>query len=801
MRSAIKSARTLALVGAWAWAAACVCAADKRDDAKARAILEATGVKGGLVVHIGCGDGRLTAALRANDRYIVHGLDTDAANVERARDYVWSRGLWGQVTVERWDGKRLPYTDNLVNLVVWQKPGDLSMNEVRRVLAPNGVAYIKVGRKWTKSVKPRPKDIDEWTHYLHDATNNAVAHDSVVGPPRHVQWVGSPKWARHHDHMASMSALVSAGGRVFYIFDEGPTASIELPSKWSLIARDAFSGVILWKRPIKRLHTQLWPLKSGPAQLTRRLVAVGDTVYVTLGLGAPLTALDAATGRTIRTYEGTKSTEEVIASDGVLFVVVNPGGKQDTWAKPSYESVQEIRARARDWSWQPSGRRVMAIQADTGETLWQKESPVVPLTLAADRQRVYFHDGERIVCLDRRTGDQLWASAPLPRWETIRSYYAPTLVVYRDVVLFAGGDTMVPHRGSTDTMTALSARTGEVLWTSEHPPSGYQSPEDILVAGGLVWCAATTSGGYSGIFTGRDPMTGEVRSQFPPDVETYWFHHRCYRAKATDRYLLTSRTGIEFIDFRAKHWMPHHWVRGGCLYGIMPCNGLIYAPPHSCACYMEAKQFGFNALAPEPESRAAPPKVSDEGRLQRGPAYDEPISGASAAPDDWPTYRHDSTRSGFTPSSVPAELERAWQADFGARLSPLVVAGGKVFVASVDHHTVHALDAASGRPLWHYTASGRVDSPPTIYQESPVRVSRRLGLLSASRRRRTDMALPRRPRGTETDGLRAVGVRLAGPRQHSRARRRRLLRRRQVNVPGRRPALASAEREDRPQAL
>jgi len=49
-------------------------------------ILETTGIKGGLVIHLGCSDGRLTAALRANDSYLVHGLDTDVANVARARD-------------------------------------------------------------------------------------------------------------------------------------------------------------------------------------------------------------------------------------------------------------------------------------------------------------------------------------------------------------------------------------------------------------------------------------------------------------------------------------------------------------------------------------------------------------------------------------------------------------------------------------------------------------------------------------------------------------------------------------------
>ena len=37
-------------------------------------------------------------------------------------------------------------------------------------------------------------------------------------------------------------------------------------------------------------------------------------------------------------------------------------------------------------------------------------------------------------------------------------------------------------------------------------------------------------------------------SRFPPNVDTYWFHHRCYIAKATDNFLMPSRTGIEFID-------------------------------------------------------------------------------------------------------------------------------------------------------------------------------------------------------------------------------------------------------------
>ena len=112
------------------------------------------------------------------------------------------------------------------------------------------------------------------------------------------------------------------------------------------------------------------------------------------------------------------------------------------------------------------------------------------------------------------------------------------------------------------------------------------------------------SGSGRGRDKGRDILTGEVKVEFPPDVDTYWFHHRCSIAKGTDRFLIPSRTGIEFVDTEKRTWDTNHWVRGGCLHGALPCNGLLYAPPHDCACYPETKLSGFNALAPQ---RAAPP--------------------------------------------------------------------------------------------------------------------------------------------------------------------------------------------------
>ncbi len=682
------------------------------EQAAARRILEATGIQGGVIVHLGCGDGKLTVALQATPSSLVHGLDADARNVEAARRHIRSLGLYGKVSVEPWIGTRLPYIDNLVNLIVAEAPGTVSRDEMMRVLAPGGVAYLKAASQWTKLVKPRPPQIDDWTHYLYDSGNGAVSHDTEVGPPRHLQWVCEPTWSRHHDHMASLSAMVSARGRIFYIMDEGPREAILLPSQWVLIARDAFNGTVLWKRSIPEWNTQLWPLKSGPNQLPRRLVAVGDRVYVTLGIDAPLAVLDAATGKTLRTYSGTDHTDEIIASEGTLFLLVGVAPNRWKTYRPKFTYVWDNTTRANnEWAWDRAERSVVAIEADSGAVLWKQKRRVAPLTLAADRQRVLFYDGEKVVALDRKSGAQLWTSQPVLRKAAFPTGYGPTLVVHQDVVLLS-----VENRS----MTALAAADGKTLWTAPHHPGGHASPDDMLVIDGLVWSGAIAAGQNSGVFTGRDLRTGEVKSEFPPDVNPDWFHHRCYRSRATDKYFIASRTGIEFIDLKAKHWDYNHWVRGGCLYGFMPANGLLYAPPHSCGCFMESKLFGFNALAAESPSRQLPARIPDGQRHQRGPAFASPPLHPSSfilhPSDEWPTYRHDAARSGSVITSVPADLKRVWQTDLGGRLSSVVVSGGKLFVAAVDAHTVHALDADTGKPVWSYTAGGRIDSPPTIYR-------------------------------------------------------------------------------------
>ena len=60
---------------------------------EARQIATLAGFHGGLVVQVGCGDGKLTAALRLADNCVVQGLEADAVRVESARATIRAAGL------------------------------------------------------------------------------------------------------------------------------------------------------------------------------------------------------------------------------------------------------------------------------------------------------------------------------------------------------------------------------------------------------------------------------------------------------------------------------------------------------------------------------------------------------------------------------------------------------------------------------------------------------------------------------------------------------------------------------------
>ena len=538
----------------------------------AEEIVSALGVKGGVVVHVG-DDANLTAALRLNDRYVVQGLVTSRAKLREARAKIAAAGEYGPVSIAVFDGENLPYADNMVNLIVISNQSSVTSEEVERVLAPSGVVltssplmtdhrslitHSPVPGGWHAYTKSIPSDIDTWSHHLHGADNNAVAMDKQVDTPQSLKWVCKPLWARSHEFLSSISVMVSDGGRIFYVVDEGLTAihtkehSFE---KWMLTARDAFNGKLLWKKPLSDWGQKPWKktaLRATPSDAPKRLVAVGDVLYCTLGYTAPVSAVDAASGEVLKTYAGTEDAKELRVLAGVLLARTNQG--------------------------------LIAIDTDSGSKLWETKGKIQANVTAAADGKAFYVDGKRLLCRDLKGGDDLWAKSDLGAIKQ--------LLVYGGYLLVAGGK-----------LNALNPENGKMVWAAK----ASLGKNVLFAANGLVWAGSTA---YS-LETGS-----QVRRISGEDVISVGHHPRCYPQKATQRFLITPHRGTEFISITGGENTQNDWLRGPCTFGVLPCNGLLYVGPNPCFCYPGVKVTGLNALA----GKTDVPAFSGE-RLEKGKAY------------------------------------------------------------------------------------------------------------------------------------------------------------------------------------
>jgi len=176
---------------------------------------------------------------------------------------------------------------------------------------------------------------------------------------------------------------------------------------------------------------------------------------------------------------------------------------------------------------------------------------------------------------------------------------------------------------------------------------------------------------------GFDLKTGRLLKTIPTDeIFGQGGHVRCWRSRITEKYLLTSLRGAEFIDLATGDIQQSHFIRSGCLLGSVPCNGLLYIAPHGCRCFGNTLLTGFNAFATDAQYPKEAFEITDKGqsRLIKGPAYDK-ITATATSAHDWPAYRHDARRSGATESAVDSKLEVAWQTKIDADPSESVKTG------------------------------------------------------------------------------------------------------------------------------
>ncbi|MCX7049458.1 MAG: PQQ-binding-like beta-propeller repeat protein, partial [Candidatus Sumerlaeota bacterium] len=426
--------------------------------------------------------------------------------------------------------------------------------------------------------------------------------------------------------------------------------------------------------------------------------------------------LDAATGKELACVPETAPVRQIVSAGGVALVLT----------QGSAEEPLKRNAKA------PAGAKsaLVAVKGATGAVLWRKDiAPLANLSLAIDKGRVMFQQAKTLVCLDFQTGKDVWQTQT-------QVANARTLVANDGIVLLLDRANLEARDGAT----------GKPLWNKQIVPGNSLGSEDLFVINGVVWpgmsCADEKQNpvkkGENALAVGYDLKTGAERKRvFVPNLISPEHHHRCYRNKATDRYIIASMEGEEFLDLQGTNHCQNNFVRGACKLGIMPCNGMLYSPADQCFCEPGAKLLGFKAIGPAPATPLKP--TPDDQRLERGAAYaaisnlksqisnlksqiSNPNSQISdfkseiSNSGDWPTYRYNAARHGATPAEVGSAVKDSWRTKLGGALTAPVAVGDRVYVASRETHTLHALELATGRPVWTFVAGGRIDSPPTVFQ-------------------------------------------------------------------------------------
>jgi outer membrane protein assembly factor BamB len=630
-----------------------------------RDVLSGADVRGGLVVHLGCRSAALLGEFASDKRFVAHGLVRHAGAVAAVRTALAARGLYGRASAEQLIGTKLPYADHLVRFLVVEESLGVDKAEMLRVLCPRGVLYRKTPKGWRRTVKPRPAALDEWTHARHGADGNVVSRDRLVGPPTNARWISGLRSSERG--VQDTQVIVSSTGRLFAAAGH---------RKLSLIARDAFSGIVLWERPYSYKMRSL-----GYRTFWRQapLIAVGPLVYIA---GK---ALDAGTGKEAFSFAG----DPKACADGVLIT-----------------------------------EQMRALDAKTGKEIWRHSAEANGLALAG--RRAYITEGKwpekggpvQLVCLDLKTGKVRWRreiKLPTPATRATTQYdgYSPRSTPNG---LLAG---IVHHRGVlalevTRTYIHLfSASDGTPLRSVRYKNwAPYASGLRALMIDGKLWLPTFDTGekfdfgvtiNAHSLADGRKVKTLKLKTPI---------RQRCRPPQASEAFLFLG--GMNAVDLATGAGESMPIARAACHIGLVLANGLIYAPPTHCRCYSMIP--GYVALESRGQMHLPPAKANNTDHRQTGPALRKILpSGRKGSTDDWPGFRQDSMRRAHVKTAPRPDGKLLWNRDLGqSEPSSPVAAGGLVLVALSEAHRIDAIDMTTGRRKWSFVAGGRIDGPPTI---------------------------------------------------------------------------------------
>ncbi len=663
------------------------------------------GLEGGLIVQFGADDTETPVTLGRTGRYLVDVLDPDARSVAAAQVSFHEAGIHGLVTAGRLhDRGDLPFADNVVNLAVIRGT-PIPAHELFRVTAPGGHVMDSTGaikadalqragfvpRTAPASVlvvrKPRPKDMDAWSHARHAADGNAASRDQLVGLPERIRWVAGA--------VDEVEGVVTAGGRNIY---------------GGMLVRDSFNGLRLWNRDLRRADAPALSFRLPHIDRNLGRPVASDTFVFAVSQGS-LVAIDGGTGAIAHVFEGLDRPSEIAHSGGVVLAC--------------------------------DSRSVKAYRAETGQLLWEIAASS-PRNLVADSAMACFIQGvsERgetvtAVGVSMASGAMRWQQSGLAWLPKVRRTVLYGKYLAYEVSSFNDHD-------AGNALYVTSSSSGSLLWEKAYPPGmNHVRQSRAMFVDDDLWILhggkTNTAGAKEDIkrlpirISALDPATGNTRVTYPAGLA------HCFPPVVTARYFFSGV--MDLTDLRTGELTLNPITKANCSRenGWVPANGLIYTTPKHCTCWPILR--GFVALAPwdrRGRDRVDRPVEEIAFTLERGqPAESAPPAESPDSTADWPLYRHDPWRSSSTQGRGPDQLRTRWKTRIAPEqtlpdgpilddwrenayvkglVSAPTVAQGLVFVARPDAQQVVAVDAGTGAIRWRFTADGRVDTPPTIHR-------------------------------------------------------------------------------------
>jgi outer membrane protein assembly factor BamB len=660
------------------------------------ALIEKSGVKGGLALVLGAKDPSLATALVEKGGFYVQVLQPDAKLAAQ-----WGQAAGGSANRESLSVRNAAfdpahYDSDLFNLIAVEDAAGLGaakLADLFRLLVPAGCVAFRSA----------PAGFADEAGKLKMEALAAGSFQAIFRKPvLPVVWMPYlvRKWsAEPNDHnCAGWSGVTSGGGKFFYREMMEVEGEQWKKGRWQLFARDAYNGRTLWTReePVG------WD-NTGPmaADNKGRLFAFTSD--------GKLVCLDADTGkqRFVLMEKGAEGVIELHDNDKYVFACGKVFSTEDgklLWTLPLTPNLG-----LSDCSILPYCRyRVGAGLQVCGDSIYVCDAKTLKIMKLADGQ----------------TQTLTLEGVPDPK------SYGGLIVSGRHLVIGTGCN-----------LTSVDTTTGKALWTwtanwsqtistnlgllsalsvstRERQVNAWGTPKCFPDGDKLV-IMRRPNGSIVGdiLFTRLDLVTGKADSEKTLSNTKEDCNMAChpFRGRLGD-YLVSP---WNWINVKTLENTVCRMSGGSCSVGQIPAKDapLILVVP-------DRKNRWINCDA----SVAALPAVPKGPGWKNLQKFAQATSAEPTKEGDWPAFRGGGAMGNSSKTTLGDKLVKAWEVQIGLGgktfgmmssrhigLTQAVLAYGLAIISDIEGQRIVAVDAADGKTKWIFHVGSRADYPPAIY--------------------------------------------------------------------------------------